>query len=48
MIASRAAFRVNDPKVRAAYLEMAACWRRMAEQQKAIDAVLGNLRPREQ
>jgi hypothetical protein len=44
----QAALRVNDPKVRNAYLEIAARWRRMAEQQEAIDAVLGNLRSREQ
>jgi hypothetical protein len=35
---------LKDPEVRAVYLDMAARWRRMAEQQEAIDDVLGNLR----
>jgi hypothetical protein len=39
-----AASRVEDPAVRAVYLDMAARWRRMAAQQEAIDDVLGNLR----
>jgi hypothetical protein len=37
----QAASRVKDPGVRAAYLDMAARWRRMAEQQEAIDHVFG-------
>ena len=41
----QAAFRV---KVHTAYLEIAARWRRMAEQQEAIDDVLGYLRTPEQ
>ena len=40
-----AASRVKDPDVRAAYLDMAARWRRMAAQQEGIDDVLGDLRP---
>jgi hypothetical protein len=44
----QAAFRVKDPKVHTAYLEIAARWRRMAEQQEAIDDVLGYLRTPEQ
>jgi hypothetical protein len=38
---------VSDPNIRTVYLEMAARWRRMAEQQEAIDAALGDLRKRE-
>ena len=37
-----AASRVKDPEVRAAYLDMAARWRRMAAQQEGIDDVLGD------
>ena len=37
----RAASRVSDPNIRTAYLDVAARWRRMAEQQQAIDDVLG-------
>ena len=37
----QAASRVKDPDVRTVYLDMAARWRRMAEQQEAIDHVLG-------
>lgn len=33
---------VADPQVRATYLEMAACWRRMAEQQEEIEKTLAN------
>lgn len=40
----QAASRAKDPNVRDAYLNMAARWRRMAEQQEAIDDVLGNPR----
>ena len=32
-----AADRVSDPEVRAVYLAMGARWRKMAEQQKAIE-----------
>ena len=39
-----AASRMKDPDVRTVYLDMAARWRRMAEQQEAIDDVLGNPR----
>jgi hypothetical protein len=35
-----AAARVNDPKARTAYLDMAARWRKMAERQQAIDEFL--------
>jgi hypothetical protein len=42
------ASRVKDPDVRAAYLDMAARWRRMAAQQDAMDHVLGDLRKREE
>ena len=42
-----AASRVKDPDVRTVYLDMAARWRRMAEQQEAMDHVLGDLRKRE-
>ena len=44
----QAATRVKDPEVRMVYLEIAARWRRMAEQQEVIDDVLENLRTREQ
>ena len=37
------ASRVKDPDVRAAYLDMAARWRRMAAQQDAMDHVLADL-----
>jgi hypothetical protein len=43
----RAASRVSDPNIRTAYLDVAARWRRMAEQQQAIDDVLGGRRKRE-
>ena len=35
-----AAARVTDPDVRSVYLDMAGCWRRMAEQQEQIDGTL--------
>jgi hypothetical protein len=35
---------VSDPHVRSVYLDMAIRWRRMAEQQQAIDDVLGDRR----
>jgi hypothetical protein len=38
-----AAARVSDPKVRTAYLDMAARWRKMAERQEAIDEFLSGL-----
>jgi hypothetical protein len=40
----RAASTVHDPKIRDAYLEMAARWRRMAEQQEAIEEVISGHR----
>ena len=40
----RAASRVSDPHVRSVCLDMAIRWRRMAEQQQAIDDVLGDRR----
>ena len=44
MIARLGASRVKDQEVRTVYLDMAARWRRTA-QQEAIDDVLGDLRP---
>jgi hypothetical protein len=38
---------VKDPAVRTVYLDIAARWRRMAEQQDALDNALGNLGKRE-
>jgi hypothetical protein len=43
----QAASRVKDPTVRTVYLDIAARWRRMAEQQDALDNALGNLGKRE-
>jgi hypothetical protein len=37
-----AAARVTDPEIRSAYLAMGARWRKMAEQQKAIEDFLSD------